>query len=66
MLASSIPIPRTYSVLDMPRRDDGVARRDDADRSHDVFQRHVLDQETAGAGPQRAVDRIVVVEGGEY
>jgi DNA-binding NarL/FixJ family response regulator len=48
------------------RRDYGVAGRDHADRGQDVFQCHVLDQEPAGPGPQRAVDVVIVVEGGEH
>ena len=47
-------------------RDDGVAGRDDADCRQEVVQRHVLDQEPARPGPQRAVDVVIVVERGEH
>src|ERR1700722_4095522 len=49
-----------------PRRDHGVADRDHADGGQDVLQGHVLDQEPAGPGPQRAVDVVIVVERGEH
>ncbi len=48
------------------RRDDGVAARDHADRGQDVLQSHVLDQEAAGPGAQRAVNVVIVVERGEH
>ena len=47
------------------RRDQGVPGGDDADRGEDVVQRHVLDEESGRAGAQRAVDVVVVVEGGQ-
>jgi hypothetical protein len=46
-------------------RDERVACGGDTDRGQDVVQGHVFDQEPAGAGPQRAVDVLVGVEGGE-
>jgi len=48
------------------RRDHGVAGRDHADGGQDVLQGHVLDQEPARPGPQRAVDVVVLVERGEH
>jgi len=48
------------------RRDHGVAGRDHADGGQDVLQCHVLDQEPARPGPQRAVDVVVLVERGEH
>ena len=48
------------------RRDHGVAGRDHADGGQDVLQCHVLDQEPARPGPQRAVDVVILVERGEH
>jgi carboxypeptidase C (cathepsin A) len=44
------------------RRDHGVAGRDHPDGGQDVLQGHVLDQEPARPGPQRAVDVVILVE----
>jgi hypothetical protein len=42
-------------------RDEGIARRDNADRAEYLLQRQVLDKEAAGSGPKRPVEVLVVI-----